>query len=702
MTIPASGQVIEQVPRKGEFAEALKKHLESAEPNRILFVVGRHTTEQEIGQWASGFQYTRFTGFSPNPKMEEVDAGVEIFRDNNCDILVAVGGGSAIDVAKAIKWKLVCDTEDGVNTENEVPKLIAAPTTAGTGSESTPFAVVYVDGVKNSLDEHFLLPDVALLCGELIMSVPAYHRDAAFMDALCQAMEAVWSKASTAESESLAVGAIEELLTHGCWYVQSLTSEKSLENTPNLDSETQLAAAQGTLQGANRAGRAIAITRTTAPHAMSYGLTSEFGMAHGHAVALCWVPVCETHVQRAYGSSDYLGLRHALEVISAAFDIDEPQDLPSVVAGIINTLGFERPGITESTAQRLATCVNVQRLSNNPVGFTSQEISDLYLQVSVKNPGLSEEAESPERRHKSLSKKQRSLGRWALTHKVGWKEAGRIQEQAMEILLDIDSACRKLGIEYFLFEGALLGAVRHQGPIPWDDDIDIAFLRKDYDLFVKNAPEILGEKYVVDTYETNVKHWTISGKVIKKSQEEFMHLRVEGLALANGVFVDLFALDNEPRAGSKLAILRGRYISGLRSLLFHRSGYQMTPSKRKGFLKKTLSRFTTVSWLHKRIDRAVRRFENKDTDYVANFGSLYKIEKETFRASDLVPTKTLKYGPLQVRVPANADRVLRQVYGDYEVMPPYWKRTSKHSFVARQDYGRRLAMLKAKQPWYWN
>ena len=704
MVEPMSGQIVEQVPKVEDFADALSCHLRAINPNKVFFVVGHHITEQEIVQWASGFQYTRFTGFSPNPKMEEVDVGVEVFRDNNCDILVAVGGGSAIDVAKAIKWKLVCDTEDGVNTENEIPKLIAAPTTAGTGSESTPFAVVYVDGVKNSLDEYFLLPDVALLCGELTLSVPVYHRKAAFMDALCQAVESMWAATATSDSRSIAVEALGELLTHGYQYIQSMSSGVMPGNDPSLKLTDQLAAAQGTLKGANLAGCAIAATRTTAPHAMSYGLTSEFGLAHGHAVALCWVPVCEAHVTHAYETPDFPQLRDALETVSNIFDLDGPHDLPMVFAGILQELGLDCPSISEDQAMMLASRVNAQRLSNNPVSFTAREITELYLRSTTVGSGSVRLPQAYEGKYGRVFEYEvnlDSIGKWALTHKKHWAKAEQIQEIAIEMLIDIDVVCRKLGIEYFLFEGALLGAIRHKGPIPWDDDIDVAFLREDYDRFVQEAPKFLGNEYVIDTYETNPKHWTISGKVIKKARTDYMHLRAEGLALANGVFVDLFALDNVLQERSRWEIMRGRYVAMLRSLLFHRSGYQMVPAKKLGFIKKTLSRFTPVLWLHRRIDKSIRKHSDQKTGYVANFGSMYKVELETFETTDLVPTKSSLYGGTQVRVPANPEKILKKVYGEYLDFPPYHERSGKHSFIERKEYFEHLTLLQSKQPWYW-
>jgi alcohol dehydrogenase class IV len=116
---------------------------------RRLFLVCRGSFDRlEIAEYIKSLDPVRFSDFTPNPKMEEAMKGVEMFRTSGCDTILAVGGGSPIDVAKCIKHYSGAD----------VP-IIAIPTTAGTGSEATHFAVVYKDKVKYSLEHDELLPD---------------------------------------------------------------------------------------------------------------------------------------------------------------------------------------------------------------------------------------------------------------------------------------------------------------------------------------------------------------------------------------------------------------------------------------------------------------------------------------------------------------------------------------------------------------
>ena len=113
----------------------------------------------------------------------------------------------------------------------------------------------------------------------------------------------------------------------------------------------------------------------------------------------------------------------------------------------------------------------------------------------------------------------------------------------LDILLEIDSFCKKNNLRYFLAYGTLIGAIRHKGFIPWDDDIDIGMMRKDYDLFIKYASEELDSKYYLDCYETNKNCYLPFAKVRKNNtifdEEENHHLNNH-----KGIYVDVIPIEN--------------------------------------------------------------------------------------------------------------------------------------------------------------
>ena len=224
----------------------------------------------------NGVSITRFSDFQPNPLYESVVEGVLQFRHDSCDALMAIGGGSAMDVAKCIK--LYCNMPgDGSAgsflkqkpVPNPIP-FIAMPTTAGTGSEATRYAVIYYDDAKQSITSDSLIPGTVLLDPGVLKTLPAYQKKATMCDALCHAMESFWSVNSTDESRGYSREALQGVLSN-------------MEGYLNNDAVGN----KGMMLAANAAGKAINITQTTAGHAMCYKLTSLYRCAHGHAAMLC-------------------------------------------------------------------------------------------------------------------------------------------------------------------------------------------------------------------------------------------------------------------------------------------------------------------------------------------------------------------------------------------------------------------------------
>ena len=323
----------------------------------------------------SGVPYVRFGGFSPNPTYEQAVDGAEMYRAEGCDAILAIGGGSAMDVAKCIKIYSKTELDRSCMPtslcDTGVP-LVAIPTTAGTGSESTRYAVVYFGGEKMSVTHDSIVPDVAILDPTLLYTLPLYQKKCTLLDALCQAIEAWWSVSSDAESVAYAKEAIELIMAN---------IEGYLESDANATASIML--------GSNLAGRAINITRTTAAHAMSYKLTSLYSLPHGHAVAIClpkiWRYMCYSLANGGEECTDSRGASHILSVFS---DIAEAMGCPDAETAIDkfeDMLESFELGETVRRSERdideLAGSVNADRLGNNPVRLTGETLYTLYSQI---------------------------------------------------------------------------------------------------------------------------------------------------------------------------------------------------------------------------------------------------------------------------------------------------------------------------------
>lgn len=317
----------------------------------------------------SGLPYEVFSGYAPNPTYDQVLAGTLQFRESGCDALLSVGGGSAIDVAKCIKLYAPMNA-DGVEKRfvdlpysfSPIPH-VAMPTTAGTGSESTHFAVLYVNGVKNSIAQPCLQPDATVLDGSVLVGLPPYQKKATALDALAQAIESYWSRRSSEESRAYSEAAIPAIMHNVDAYLDG-----------SLDAARKMALA------ANRAGKAINLTTTTAAHAMSYKLTSLYGFAHGHAVALCLPFTWKLLLEEGDAS-----VQARLSEIDALMTDDVHADKGSGLQAFENLFdrldlpkGPDEPG---DHLDELVSSVNIQRLSNFPVAIDSVQLRQAYEMI---------------------------------------------------------------------------------------------------------------------------------------------------------------------------------------------------------------------------------------------------------------------------------------------------------------------------------
>ena len=316
----------------------------------------------------------KFDDFSPNPDYESVCKGVETFNQNSCTAILAIGGGSAIDVAKCIKLYANMDSQHNYLqqeiVENDIT-LIAIPTTAGTGSEATRYAVIYYKGEKQSVTHMSCIPKYVLLIPDLLKTLPLYQKKATMLDALCHSIESYWSVNSTDESKKLSQQALQMILANLQGYIDN--DDKGNENM---------------LIAANLAGKAINITQTTAGHALCYKLSSMFSVAHGHAAAWSMLYVWEFMLKNMDKVCDQRGSEYVAGVfgdIAKSIRHKTPAAAIKFLKNLLVVLDLEMKfDITQEQLETLANSVNVTRLKNNPVALTKQDVMDIYCDLFKK------------------------------------------------------------------------------------------------------------------------------------------------------------------------------------------------------------------------------------------------------------------------------------------------------------------------------
>ncbi len=217
-----------------------------------------------------------FLKTSSIPIYEELTKIIDDIQKFKPDLLVAIGGGAVIDYAKiANVAENRQDLKDLIINysypyKKKFTKLAVIPTTAGSGAEITSNAVIYVNKIKYSFESELLVPDNFFLIPEFLFSAPYDIKASAGFDAIAQALESLVSRKSNEKSLEFAIKSLNISLEN---YLKFL-------KTPNFKNASEMSIA------ANLAGKAISISKTTAPHASSYPFTSLFNISHGHAVAL--------------------------------------------------------------------------------------------------------------------------------------------------------------------------------------------------------------------------------------------------------------------------------------------------------------------------------------------------------------------------------------------------------------------------------
>jgi alcohol dehydrogenase class IV len=320
----------------------------------------------------------RFSHFELNPKLEDVQRGIEIYRNFEPDVVIALGGGTAIDLAKLIgtlsvqkgaeRSKCSRDIAMGVAAiEVEGKPMIAIPTTAGTGSEATHFAVVYVDGEKYSVAHPSMLPDYAIVDPTLTESLPKRITAATGLDALCQAIESIWAVAATEESMGYAQEAARLAFDHLAAAVNAPTPE----------------ARRAMFRASHLAGKAINITKTTAPHALSYFLTSRYGVPHGMAVATTLRAMLEFNADVTDDDCvDPRGATAVRERIARILNVLGTDCVDEACSAISSLLSLvECPTLKEilvnGDLMAVVDSANIERLSNNPRRVSREQLIEV-------------------------------------------------------------------------------------------------------------------------------------------------------------------------------------------------------------------------------------------------------------------------------------------------------------------------------------
>lgn len=247
----------------------------------------------------------------------------------------------------------------------------------------------------------------------------------------------------------------------------------------------------------------------------------------------------------------------------------------------------------------------------------------------------------------------------------------RLQLTEVEILDEIKRVCDQNSIKYYLIGGTLLGAVRHKGFIPWDDDLDIVMPRNDYEKFCSLCETELSKNFYLHNIDTDKRYWLPFAKVRKKNTI-FDEKSISHLNVPKGIYVDIFPLDFSIGENDKGQEKRTKKIKRLSAVI----SYRAKVVKAKSFKVRIIhlfSRFFTIKSLTCKQIKLMKKLKN-GSHYV-NYGSNYNTKKQTMPIEYYEPRKELVFENKLYPVPNQYEKVLTRIYGEtYMQLPPEEKR----------------------------
>ena len=297
-----------------------------------------------------------------------------LFKVNNDkpEFIIAVGGGSVLDYAKLVSCLYM---EKKINYSKIVKhkfkkklKVIAIPTTAGSGAEITPNCVLYRNKKKLSIHNKYLKPDFFYLNHKLLKGLSKIYKSSAAYDALSQAIESLLAKKSNTRSRELSKNSIYKILK----YIRSYLEIGDKKSTTQM------------LNAANLSGKAIAITETTAPHALSYGFTVFYKVPHGHAVVLTLPIILNFNFEKIISNKKkYNHSLYKYNILFKIFNVRNISQLIFKLKSIFSIYKYNFKYRKKFSTQKILYGINQRRLKNNPVDINKQNLKNILELVKA-------------------------------------------------------------------------------------------------------------------------------------------------------------------------------------------------------------------------------------------------------------------------------------------------------------------------------
>ena len=358
-----------------DFKKKISENLKKKKFKKIYILTGKNSfyaagINKELSSIIKKVKFRIYFKKRNFPEVLELKKIISELNKFKPDLIIAIGGGAVLDYAKIANN---ISKVDGLKERIKQSKikfkkrsfLIAIPTTAGSGAEVTPNAVLYIKNIKYSLEDTNLKPDKFFLVPDLILSCNYKLKAASGFDAIAQAVESLMSKKSNLKSVKFAILSLKLSLNNFLDFIKN----------PNPHNAKIMSKA------ANYAGKAIAISRTTAPHALSYPFTAHYGISHGQAVAITFDEVLKFNYGKKDKSTTRFNLNSRFKKLFKLTRTKSIYELVTFFKNIKVKTGLKVSNIkpTKGTINKILSEINAQRLKNNPVELEKNDLKKILF-----------------------------------------------------------------------------------------------------------------------------------------------------------------------------------------------------------------------------------------------------------------------------------------------------------------------------------
>lgn len=259
-------------------------------------------------------------------------------------------------------------------------------------------------------------------------------------------------------------------------------------------------------------------------------------------------------------------------------------------------------------------------------------------------------------------------------------ELEKLKKIELDILKQFIKICDELNLSYFAVGGTLIGAVRHKGFIPWDDDIDVSMPRRDYDIFVEKAAGLLDGGYFLQTSETD-EEFPMNYAKLRNSNTAFIEKALKNLNINHGIYIDIFPLDKYPENKSGRILLKLKnsvYFSKMNEAYYFEKSKDTLKIKFIHILSNIFCR--DIKDALKKRGRLIRKYNNTASKLITNYSGAYG-EREVVSERLFEDFEYKDFEDIKIRVPKGYDEYLKNIYGDYMALPPKEKQKPHHDFT---------------------